>query len=198
MSNKPKDETDRNVGSPSLPDLLTQEEAIKLLRLDQLGIKNPKETLRHLRRTRQLGYVKVAGKVLIPREEIEAYVKRHAHRNAVVIVWRRVWIWKRTLKAGVVYCLRWHDEHGRVRTETVGSNRRLAEELQHKRERRLNAGGLRATSRMTYEEFQTEEFAAMKGRLAPGVARGARAHAQALWQFLRRQEKIGPNCGARL
>ena len=78
MSNKPKDETDRNVGSPSLPDLLTQEEAIKLLRLDQLGIKNPKETLRHLRRTRQLGYVKVAGKVLIPRGEIAAYLKRHA------------------------------------------------------------------------------------------------------------------------
>ena len=71
------------------------------------------------------------------------------------------------MKAGVVYCLRWHDENGRVRTETVGSNRKLAEELQHKRERRLNAGGLRAASRMTYEEFQKEELAVMKGRLAP-------------------------------
>ena len=59
-----------------LPELLTQEEAIRLLRLDQLGLQDPKETLRYLRRTRQLGYVKVAGKVLIRRDEIEAYLKR--------------------------------------------------------------------------------------------------------------------------
>jgi hypothetical protein len=58
------------------PDLLTQEEAARLLRLDQLGLRDPKETLRYLRRTRQLGYVKVAGKVLIPRTEIGAYLQR--------------------------------------------------------------------------------------------------------------------------
>ena len=84
MSNKlTGNGTGTNTNSAGLPALLTQEEAVQLLRLDQLGIKNPKETLRHLRRTRQLGYVKVAGKVLIPREEIAAYVKRHAvhHRE---------------------------------------------------------------------------------------------------------------------
>jgi hypothetical protein len=55
---------------------LTQEETARVLRLDQLCPRNPKEALRHLRRTRQLGYVKVAGKVLIPRKDIEAYLER--------------------------------------------------------------------------------------------------------------------------
>ena len=59
-----------------LPQLLTQEEAIRLLRLDKLGLKDPKESLRHLRRTRQIGYTKVAGKVLIPRKEIIMYLKK--------------------------------------------------------------------------------------------------------------------------
>ena len=58
------------------PELLTQKEAIEMLRLDQLGLRDPKESLRYLRRTRQPGYVKVAGKVLIPRDEIAAYLAR--------------------------------------------------------------------------------------------------------------------------
>ena len=61
-----------------IPDLLTQEEAIRLLRLDEVGLKNPKESLRYLRRTGQIGYVKVAGKVLIPRDEVASYIDRHA------------------------------------------------------------------------------------------------------------------------
>jgi hypothetical protein len=60
-----------------VPDLLTQEEAIRVLRLDSVGLKKPKEALRYLRRTRQIGYIQVAGKVLIPRDEIVAYVERH-------------------------------------------------------------------------------------------------------------------------
>ncbi len=59
-----------------LPELLTQDEAVRLLRLDALGLARPKEALRHLRRTRQIGYVKVAGKVLIPRREVAAYLER--------------------------------------------------------------------------------------------------------------------------
>ena len=58
------------------PDLLTQDEAIELIRLDTLGLKSPRESLRYLRRTRQIGYVKVAGKILIPRSEIEEYLQR--------------------------------------------------------------------------------------------------------------------------
>ena len=69
-------------GSNEMPDLLTQDEAVSLLRLDQLGVRSPKETLRQLQRTHQLGYVKVAGKVLIPRGEIYAYLERHTvHRG---------------------------------------------------------------------------------------------------------------------
>jgi len=67
----------RHAVESAVPDLLTQEEAVRVLRLDRLGLRDPKETLRHLRRTGQLGYVKVAGKVLIPRKDIEAYLERH-------------------------------------------------------------------------------------------------------------------------
>jgi len=64
----------------AVPDLLTQEEAVRVLRLDQLGLRDPKETLRYLRRSRQLGFVKVAGKVLIPKEDIEVYLERQRVR----------------------------------------------------------------------------------------------------------------------
>ena len=57
-------------------ELLTQEEAVRLLRLDVLGVKCPRESLRHLRRTGQVGYVKVCGKVLFPRQALEEYVRR--------------------------------------------------------------------------------------------------------------------------
>jgi hypothetical protein len=57
-------------------DLLTQEEAIKVLRLDSLGLKKPKEALRYFRRTRRIGYIKVAGKVPIPCHEIAEYIER--------------------------------------------------------------------------------------------------------------------------
>ncbi len=63
--------------SMNMPKLLTQEEVIGILRLDEIGLKYPKETLRYLRRTGQIGYVKVAGKVLIPRNAVEAYIERN-------------------------------------------------------------------------------------------------------------------------
>ena len=78
-------ETDGNFGATNECDLLTQDEAVGVLRLDQFGLRNPKETLRHLRRTGQLGYVHVAGKVLIPRNSILSYLRAHARpaRDAV-------------------------------------------------------------------------------------------------------------------
>jgi hypothetical protein len=81
-------------------------------------------------------------------------------------MWRRGWIWKRTLKKGQTYCLRWHDESGRIRTETVGPDRRLAERLRTRREEDLNSGRLRGIRKVAYEAFQNEELEAMKGRLA--------------------------------
>lgn len=64
----------------SVPELLTQEEAVELLRLDKLGLQDPKESLRYLRRTRQLGFVKVAGRILIPKQDIVDYLERQRVR----------------------------------------------------------------------------------------------------------------------
>ena len=69
-------ETAGGLSTDGIPDLLTQAEAVRLLRLDRLGVRDPKETLRHLRRTRQLGFVRVAGRILIPRRAIVAYLAR--------------------------------------------------------------------------------------------------------------------------
>lgn len=66
----------RGAESAAVPELLTQDEAIALLRLGDVGVADPKESLRYLRRTRQLGYVKVAGKVLIPRAAVQDYLER--------------------------------------------------------------------------------------------------------------------------
>jgi len=48
-----------------MPDLLTQEEVIALLRLDALGLADPRESLRYLRRTfvRQLAMAGVSAAV---------------------------------------------------------------------------------------------------------------------------------------
>ena len=62
----------------SLSGLLTQEEAVRLLRLDSLKLKRPKEALRYLRRTGQISYVKVCGKVLFPRASLEEYIRRNS------------------------------------------------------------------------------------------------------------------------
>ena len=59
------------------PNLLTQEEVIHLLRLDTLNLKRPREALRNLRRTGQIAYVKVCGKILFPHSAIEEYLRDH-------------------------------------------------------------------------------------------------------------------------
>ncbi len=63
--------------SIDLSDLLTQDEAISLLRLDSLNLKRPTEALRYLRRTGQIAYTKVSGKILFPRQAVEDYVRRN-------------------------------------------------------------------------------------------------------------------------
>jgi len=61
----------------SADNLLTQDEAIRLLRLDALNLKSPKEALRHLRQAGQISYVKVSRKILSPRGSVEEYLRRH-------------------------------------------------------------------------------------------------------------------------
>jgi len=74
---------DKDFAHNDIPALLTQDEAVKILRLDSLGLRVPKESLRHLRRTGQLAYVKVAGKILIPKKEIATYLEHQAHNSQV-------------------------------------------------------------------------------------------------------------------
>jgi len=92
------------------------------------------------------------------------------------------------LTRGKVYCLRWHDDGGRVRSEAVGPDRELAERLRNDRERQLNAGQLRAVARVTYEEFEAEELEVLQGRLAPS----------ALVEVRRTLRLFGESCGASL
>ena len=82
------------------------------------------------------------------------------------MAWRKVWIWERELKEGTTYCLRWHDDRGKVRTETVGPDRKLADRLRTQREAELNNGKLNETPDVSYKEFKETELDAMKGRLA--------------------------------
>ena len=63
------------------PNLLTQTEVIRLLRLDEMGLKDPKESLRYLRRTGRLGYVKIAGRILFPKDEISAFLAQQWIRS---------------------------------------------------------------------------------------------------------------------
>jgi len=81
-------------------------------------------------------------------------------------MWRRVWIWERKLKSGKTYCLRWQDERGRVRTEAVGPDRKLAARMRAKREAALNTGRYRALRRIPFENLVREEEEVMAGRVA--------------------------------
>jgi len=56
--------------------LLTQEEAIRELRLDSLGLKDPVGALTTLRRTGKLGYVTINRRVLIPESEIVGFLEK--------------------------------------------------------------------------------------------------------------------------
>ena len=82
-------------------------------------------------------------------------------------MWRRVWVWKRKGRDVSSYCLRWHDDSGRICTESVGRDRKLAEQLWHKRESELNAGELRSVRPIRHEEFVEQEVQTATGRLAP-------------------------------
>ena len=57
--------------------LLLPVEVVKILRLDARGLKSPKEVLRHLRRTRQITFVKLGGRIYFLQKDIEEYIKRN-------------------------------------------------------------------------------------------------------------------------
>ena len=84
-------------------------------------------------------------------------------------MWQRVWIWERSLRLRTVYCLRWRDKEGQIRTETVGPDRKLAEKMRAEREAALNSGKYRRLRRVSFEEFCREEKEVMTGRVADTI-----------------------------
>ena len=58
--------------------LLTQDEVVEILGLDRLGLKKPKEALRHLWRMGQIGYVRIAAKIMFTQEQIEEYIEKNS------------------------------------------------------------------------------------------------------------------------
>ncbi len=89
-------------------------------------------------------------------------------------MWQRVWIWERSLKMRTVYCLRWRDKQGRVRTETVGPDRKLAERMRTEREAALNSGKYRTLRRVSFQDFVNEEEEVMTGRVAEATVQQTR------------------------
>ena len=67
-------------GSP-VPDLLTEEEAIKYLRLDENGLKNPKNTLKYYRDKDMLRGTRVGHKYCYQRKELLEFLDRATERT---------------------------------------------------------------------------------------------------------------------
>jgi integrase len=82
-------------------------------------------------------------------------------------MWQRVWIWKRSLKTGTVYYIRWFGQNGKVRSEAVGSDRRLAERRRSLKETEINSGdGPEELLDISWADFMDEEQRLLKGRQA--------------------------------
>jgi hypothetical protein len=63
--------------------LLTPEEAVTYLRLDEQGLRQPRESLRWLCRTGRLTYTKVGRYVRFRKAWLDELVERHAHRRHI-------------------------------------------------------------------------------------------------------------------
>jgi hypothetical protein len=67
-------------GDPS-PDLLTAEEAIRYLRLHEIEIKNPRETLRRYRKEGRLRGTQVGKRVYYLRGELDEFLRKMTEIN---------------------------------------------------------------------------------------------------------------------
>ena len=63
------------------PELLTEDEAIRYLRLDKVKIKSPSTTLRGYRKRRLLRGTQVSKRVLYRRSELDAFLERITNEN---------------------------------------------------------------------------------------------------------------------
>ena len=63
------------------PELLTAEEAVRYLRLDTVGIKDPQETLRRYRDSGRLRATQISKKLFYRRVELELFLQRQTDEN---------------------------------------------------------------------------------------------------------------------
>jgi len=63
------------------PDILTEDEAVKYLRLDTIDIKNPGETLRRYRAGGSLRAVQISKAILYPLSELRRFIETLAENN---------------------------------------------------------------------------------------------------------------------
>jgi integrase len=82
-----------------------------------------------------------------------------------IIMWHRVWIHTRKTKKGKSHSVRWYDRRGRQQSQTVGSDKRLAERLRSEKEVALNSPE-QELDRISYNDFVTEELGVLDKRLA--------------------------------
>lgn len=68
-------------GFTPCPELLTEDEAIRFLRLDTIKIKNPKATLRRYRKEGLLRAVQISKTVFYPRTELLRFIEKLMENN---------------------------------------------------------------------------------------------------------------------
>lgn len=69
-----------DTGSP-VPPVLTRDEAVRLLRLDQVNIKHPKRTLDYYRNRGLLRAVQMSKEVMFPLSDLLDFVERQREAN---------------------------------------------------------------------------------------------------------------------
>lgn len=81
-------------------------------------------------------------------------------------MWRRVWRMTRKGKRGLRYAVQWYDDAARMRTESCGPSKRIAEELRRRREMELNAGLLQSTRAIRLAAFGRDYLSLVAPQLA--------------------------------
>ena len=72
---------DGNGGFTPCPELMTEDEAIRYLRLDTINIKNPAATIRRYREAGTLRGVQMSKKIFYPRKELQQFIERQIEKN---------------------------------------------------------------------------------------------------------------------
>lgn len=88
--------------------------------------------------------------------------------------WHRVWFYVRKGKRRTTYALRWFGMDGRVKTESVGTDKKLAERLRRQREAELNAGTYQEVRPIGLGAFITEHLTLMQGQVTRSTLDGER------------------------